>query len=68
MNNEEIKNENQSSEQNFEQQSMIDNQKLTRIVKNIITLENNNVKTRELNDEDMKKKIEKIIEEEIKCC
>jgi hypothetical protein len=68
MNNEEIKNETQSSEQNFEQQSMIDNQKLTRIVKNIITLENNNVKTRELNDEDMKKKIEKIIEEEIKCC
>lgn len=68
MNNEEIKNETQLSEQNFEQQSMIDNQKLTRIVKNIITLENNNVKTRELNDEDMKKKIEKIIEEEIKCC
>jgi hypothetical protein len=68
MNNEEIKNETQSSEQTFEQQSVIDNQKLTRIVKNIITLENNNVKTRELNDEDMKKKIEKIIEEEIKCC
>ena len=65
MNNEEIKNETQSSEQKFEQQSVIDNQKLTRIVKNIITLENNNVKTRELNDEDMKKKIEKIIEEEI---
>jgi hypothetical protein len=68
MNNDEIKNETQSSEQKFEQQSVIDNQKLTRIVKNIITLENNNVKTRELNDEDMKKKIEKIIEEEIKCC
>lgn len=68
MNNEEIKNETQSSEQTFGQQSVIDNQKLTRIVKNIITLENNNVKTRELNDEDMKKKIEKIIEEEIKCC
>lgn len=68
MNNEEVKAEAQSSNQNFEQQSMIDNQKLTRIVKNIITLENNNVKTRELNDEDMKKKIEKIIEEEIKCC
>lgn len=68
MNNEEIKNETQLSEQTFEQQSVIDNQKLTRIVKNIITLENNNVKTRELNDEDMKKKIEKIIEEEIKCC
>lgn len=68
MNNDEIKNETQSSEKKFEQQSVIDNQKLTRIVKNIITLENNNVKTRELNDEDMKKKIEKIIEEEIKCC
>ena len=68
MNNDEIKNETQSSEQKFEQQSVIDNQKLTRIVKNIITLENNNVKTRELNEEDMKKKIEKIIEEEIKCC
>ena len=68
MNNDEIKNETQSSEQKFEQQSVIDNQKLTRIVKNIITLENNNVKTRELNDEDMKKKIEKIIEEEIKFC
>lgn len=67
MNNEEVKIETQSSNQNFEQQSMIDNQKLTRIVKTIITLENNNVKTRELNDEDMKKKIEKIIEEEIKC-
>ena len=60
--------EKQLDNQEFEQQSMIDNQKLTRIVKNIITLENNNVKTRELNDEDMKKKIEKIIEEEIKCC
>ncbi len=68
MNNEEEKNESQSTNQNFEQQSTIDNQKLTRIVKTIITLENNNVKTRELNDEDMKKKIEKIIEEEIKCC
>ena len=68
MNNEEVKNESQSTNQNFEQQSAIDNQKLTRIVKTIITLENNNVKTRELNDEDMKKKIEKIIEEEIKCC
>lgn len=68
MNNEEVKTETQSSNQNFEQQSMVDNQKLTRIVRTIITLENNNVKTRELNDEDMKKKIEKIIEEEIKCC
>ena len=49
-------------------QNDIDNEKLKRIVKNIITLENDNVKTRELNDEDMKKKIEKIIKEEIKCC
>lgn len=64
MNNE----EKQVDNQNFEQQSAIDNQKLNRIVKTIITLENDNVKTRELNDEDMKKKIEKIIEEEIKCC
>lgn len=68
MNNEEVKLETQSSNQNFEQQSIIDNEKLNRIVKKIIILENNNVKTRELNDEDMKKKIEKIIEEEIKCC
>ena len=68
MNNEEVKVETQSSNQNFEQQSIIDNEKLNRIVKSIIILENNNVKTRELKDEDMKKKIEKIIEEEIKCC
>ena len=64
MNNE----EKQVDNQKFEQQSAIDNQKLNRIVKTIITLENDSVKTRELNDEDMKKKIEKIIEEEIKCC
>ena len=64
MNSEEvIQEENQMIEQ-----SSIDKQKLARIVKTIITLENSNVKTRELNDEDMKKKIEKIIEEEIKCC
>ncbi|MBQ9853770.1 MAG: hypothetical protein IJO57_01920 [Bacilli bacterium] len=64
MNSEEVIQE----ESQMIEQSSIDNQKLTRIVKTIITLENNNVKTRELNDEDMKKKIEKIIEEEIKCC
>ena len=46
----------------------IDEQKLNRIIKKIIQLENDNVKTREFNDEDLKKKIEKIIEEEIKCC
>lgn len=47
---------------------IIDEQKLSRIVKRIIQLENDNVKTKEYNDEDMKKNIEKIIEEEIKCC
>ncbi len=47
---------------------IIDDQKLSRIVKRIIQLENDNVKTREYNDEDMKKQIEKIIEEEVKCC
>ena len=56
MNNEIMKNDTiESSVQQIE----IDNQKLTRIVKSIITLENSNVKTRELNDEDMKKRIEK---------
>ncbi|MCI8487021.1 MAG: hypothetical protein HFJ20_08275 [Clostridia bacterium] len=47
---------------------VIEDQKLSRIVKRIIQLENDNVKTREYNDEEIKKKIEKIIEEEIKCC
>ncbi len=47
---------------------IIEDQKLNRIVKRIIQLENENVKTREFNDEDIKKKIEKIIEEEVKCC
>ena len=47
---------------------VIEDQKLNRIVKRIIQLENENVKTREYNDEDIKKKIEKIIGEEIKCC
>lgn len=46
----------------------IDENKLKIIAKKIIQLENDNVKTREYNDEDMKKKIEKIIEEEVKCC
>lgn len=61
MNNEETNTDNSNS-------LMIDEQKLSRIVKKIITLENDNVKTREFNDEDIKKKIEKIIEEELKCC
>lgn len=57
-----------SEQTDIVEETGIDKQKLNRIVKTIITLENDNVKTRELNDEDMKKKIEKIIEEEIKCC
>ena len=46
----------------------IDEQKLNRIIKKIIQLENDNVKTREFNDEDIKKKIENIIEEDVTCC
>lgn len=55
-------------EQNNVSAITIDEQKLNRIIKKIIQLENDNVKTREFNDEDLKKKIEKIIEEEVKCC
>lgn len=55
-------------EQNNVRVITIDEQKLNRIIKKIIQLENDNVKTREFNDEDLKKKIEKIIEEEVKCC
>ncbi len=55
-------------EQNNVSDITIDEQKLNRIIKKIIQLENDNVKTREFNDEDLKKKIEKIIEEEVKCC
>lgn len=59
--------DNQNNEYNVPNE-VIDDQKLSRIVKRIIQLENDNVKTRELNDEEIKKKIEKIIEEEVKCC
>lgn len=45
----------------------IDYEKLKRIMKRIVEAENENVKTKARNDEDMKKMIEKIIEEEIKC-
>ena len=55
-------------EQNNVSAITIDEQKLNRIIKKIIQLENDNVKTREFNDKDLKKKIEKIIEEEVKCC
>lgn len=55
-------------EQNNVSAITIDEQKLNRIIKKIIQLENDNVKTREFDDDDLKKKIEKIIEEEVKCC
>ena len=47
-------------EQNNVSAITIDEQKLNRIIKKIIQLENDNVKTREFNDDDLKKKIEKI--------
>lgn len=68
MMNENSKNLESSIENNSSSPIVIDEQKLSRIVKNIIQLENDNVKTREFNDEEIKKKITKIIEEEIKCC
>ena len=62
---------NNQSEQITEQNNsnyVVDDKKLNIIVKRIIQLENDNVKTREFNDEEIKKIIEKIIEEELKCC
>ena len=58
MNNEKLTN------QNKEQEEIIDDSKLRLIIKNIIELENENVKTRELNDDAIKKKIEKIMGQE----
>lgn len=45
----------------------MDEEKAKRIIHKILLEEQTNVKTKEHNDEDMKKKIEKIIEEEVKC-
>lgn len=45
----------------------LDGQKLKKIIKEIVKLENQNVKTSEFNDTEMTKKIAKIIEEVIKC-
>lgn len=58
---------NENVKENLEE-TRLDDTKLRLILKRIIELENENVKTREFNDEMMKRKIEKIIEEEIKCC
>lgn len=51
-----------------QEQQSIDDGKLARIIKKIIELENENVKTKELSEEQIKKKIASIIEEEVKCC
>lgn len=45
----------------------LDEEKAKRIIRRIVEAENENVKTKAKNDEDMKKEIAKIIEEEIKC-
>lgn len=64
-----MNNEESISEQIAEvEATIIDENKLKLIIKNIIELEKENVKTKEYNDDAMKKKIEKIIEEEVKCC
>lgn len=64
-----MNNEESISEQIAEvEATIIDENKLKLIIKNIIELEKENVKTKEYNDDAMKKKIEKIIEEELKCC
>lgn len=47
---------------------ILDEKKLSEIVRRIIQLENENVKTRQYNDEEIKRQIQKIIEEEVKCC
>lgn len=62
MNHEEIE------QTDLEEMQVIDKAKLNRIIKMIVELENENVKTREFNDDSMKKRIDKIIEEEVKCC
>ena len=45
----------------------IDEEKLKIIIKNIIELERQNVKTKDKNDNEMVKAIRKIIEEELQC-
>ena len=61
-------NHEKTEQMNLGEMQEIDKVKLNRIIKMIVELENENVKTREFNDDSMKKKIDKIIEEEVKCC
>lgn len=63
-----MSNQSEQTVENNDSSYIVDDNKLNSIVKRIIQLENDNVKTREFNDEEIKKKIEKIIEEELKCC
>ncbi len=63
-----MSNQSEQTVENNDSSYIVDDNKLNIIVKRIIQLENDNVKTREFNDEEIKKKIEKIIEEELKCC
>ncbi|MBR2247212.1 MAG: hypothetical protein IJ880_09340 [Bacilli bacterium] len=45
----------------------VDRNKAMRIIGRILKEENTNIKTKENNDDSMKKIIDKIIEEEVKC-
>ncbi|MDD4375562.1 MAG: hypothetical protein PHR25_02155 [Clostridia bacterium] len=62
MNNEIEQNSNENSN------SIIDDKKLNMIIQKIIKLERENVKTNDLNLNEMRKEIRKIIEEEVNQC
>lgn len=47
---------------------VVDEQKVIRIIKRVYVIERDNTKTAKYSDKDMKKLIEKIIEEEVKKC
>lgn len=52
---------------NTNNQIQIDKKKAERMLKRIIILEKNNLRTKQYNDAEMVKKIKKIIEEEVEC-
>lgn len=45
----------------------IDEKKVERMLRKIIIMEKQNIKTKQFNDSEMVKKIKKIIEEEVEC-
>ena len=45
----------------------IDEKKASRLLKKLIILEKNNIRTKQFNDSEMVKKIKKMIEEEVEC-